>query len=151
MIPVPFRLVLGALLLLAVAAAQAQVYRWVDSNGRVQYSDRKPTEAKSAQEVRNTVSAIGSQSGTGSAAEREQDFQKRRQEQTESQQKQQQAATEQRQKAENCQRARENLAALQSGQRIARFTPSGERVYLEDNDRAAEVARTQQLVQANCN
>lgn len=32
-----------AALLVSAAAAHAQMYRWVDSNGRVQYSDRPPT------------------------------------------------------------------------------------------------------------
>jgi hypothetical protein len=155
MIPVPFRLALGALLLVA-ATAQAQVYRWVDSSGRVQYSDRKPTNAKDAQEVRNTVSSVGTQataaSGGGkSAAELEKDFQKRRLDQADAQQKQQQAAADQKQKSQNCQSARENLAALKSGQRIARFTQTGEKIYLDDSGRAAEIERNQQLVQANCN
>ena len=150
MILVPFRAAAWTLLLLLLAApAQAQLYKWVDSNGRIQYSDRKPPDGKQAQEVRNTVSSIGSQSG-GNAAEQEKEFQKRRQDQSETQQKQQQAAAEQQRQSENCQTARENLAALNSGQRIARFTPSGERVYLEDNDRAAEVARTQQIIQQSC-
>ena len=154
MIPVPFRLALGVVLLVAASAAQAQVYRWVDSSGRVQYSDRKPTNAKDAQQVRNTVSSVGTQSssasGGKSAAELDKDFQKRRAEQAEAQQKQQQAAADQKLQSQNCQTARENLAALKSGQRIARFTQSGERVYLEDNDRAAEVARNQQIVDSSC-
>jgi len=158
MIPVPFRFVLFALLLLA-PPAQAQLYKWVDANGRVQYSDRKPPDARQqTQEVRSTVSSIGSQpigagtsSGPKSAAELDKDFQKRRQEQADAQQKQQQAATQTKQKAENCQAARENLAALKSGQRIARFTATGEKIYLDDSGRAAEITRNQQLVQANCN
>ncbi|MCG6877346.1 MAG: DUF4124 domain-containing protein [Betaproteobacteria bacterium] len=156
--PVPFLIGLSALLLVAVPA-QAQLYKWVDANGRVQYSDRKPTDGRQqAQEVKNTVSSVGSQpigagttSGPKTAAELDKEFQKRRQEQTEAQQKQQQAATEQKQKAQNCQAARENLAALNSGQRIARFNEKGEKIYIDDSARAAEVARSRQLVQANCN
>lgn len=155
---VPFRIVLCAVFLLA-APAQAQLYKWVDSNGRVQYSDRKPPDGRQqAQEVRGTVSSIGSQpagagtsSGGKSAAELDSEFQKRRQEQAEAQKKQQQAATEQKQKSENCDAARRNLTALQSGQRIARFDQQGERIYLEDADRAREVERSREQVQANCN
>jgi hypothetical protein len=35
-------------LLLAVGAAQAQIYRWVDQNGRVQYSTEKPPKGVQA-------------------------------------------------------------------------------------------------------
>jgi len=156
--PVPFLIGLGALLWVA-GPVQAQLYKWVDANGRVQYSDRKPTDSRQqAQEVKNTVSSVGSQpigagtaSGPKTAAELDKEFQKRRQEQADAQQKQQQASTQQKQKAENCQAARENLAALKSGQRIARFTATGEKIYLDDSGRAGEIARNQQLVQANCN
>ncbi len=155
MIPVPFRVVLLALLLLA-APAQAQLYKWVDANGRVQYSDRKPTDTRQQpQEVRNTVSSIGSQStgaaaGGKSAADLDKDFQKRRQEQADAQQKQQQAAAEQKQNSEACDSARRNLAALNSGQRIARFNQQGEKTYLDDSNRVRETERAQQQVQTNC-
>lgn len=153
MIPVPFRLVLLALAFLA-APAQAQLYKWVDANGRVQYSDRKPTDARQQpQEVRNTVSSIGSQpsvAGGKTAAELDKDFQKRRQDQTDAQQKQQQAAAEQKQNSEACDAARRNLAALNSGQRIARFNQQGEKSYLDDADRVRETERAQQQVQNSC-
>jgi hypothetical protein len=155
MIPVPFRVVLLALLFLA-APAQAQLYKWVDANGRVQYSDRKPTDAKQQpQEVRNTVSSIGAQStgaaeGGKSAAELDKEFQKRRQEQAETQQKQQQAAADQKQSSEACDAARRNLAGLNSGQRVARFNQQGEKSYLDDAQRAQETERAQQQVQASC-
>ena len=153
MIPVPFRLVLLALAFLA-APAQAQLYKWVDANGRVQYSDRKPTDARQQpQEVRNTVSSVGSQpsvAGGKSAAELDRDFQKRRQEQDEAQQKQQQAAAEQKHNSEACDAARRNLAALNSGQRIARFNQQGEKSYMDDAQRAQELERTQRQVEASC-
>jgi septum formation inhibitor MinC len=157
MILVPFRALLpsalGALLLLAVPVHAQQLYKWVDSNGRVQYSDRKPPDGKQVQEVRSTVSSIGSQgagAGGKSPSELEKDFQKRQQEQTEAQQKQQQTAAAEKQKSTNCAAARSNLAALNSGQRVARFNSQGERVYLDDAARASEVEHAQQAVKANC-
>lgn len=43
----------------AALSAQAQVYRWVDEQGRVQYSDRKPEDgkAKPAQTTQLKISA----------------------------------------------------------------------------------------------
>jgi Domain of unknown function (DUF4124) len=158
MILVPFQRflpALGALLLIAMPVHAQQLYKWVDSNGRVQYSDRKPPDAtKQVQEVRSTVSSVGSQgavAGGKSPTELEKDFQKRRQEQTEAQQKQQQAATEQKQKSESCDAARRNLAALQSGQRMARFDKNGERVFMTDAEAASALERSQQQVKTYCN
>jgi Domain of unknown function (DUF4124) len=160
MIPVPFRVGLCALVYLffLAAPAQAQVYRWVDANGRVQYSDRKPPDGRQqAQEVRNTVSSVGSQpigaSATSegkSTAEVERDLQKQRQEQADAQKKQQASAAEQKAKSDNCTAARRNLATLNSGQRISRFNEKGEKSYLDDSGRAREVERAQQQIKANC-
>jgi Domain of unknown function (DUF4124) len=157
MILVPFRVLLpgmlGALLALVTPAHAQQLYKWVDSNGRVQYSDRKPPDGKQVQEVHGSVSSIGSQGGGAggkSPTELDKDFQKRHQEQAEAQQKQQQAAAEQKLRSESCDAARRNLAALQSGVRIQRYNENGEISYLDDASRPQEIARTQQLVQQNC-
>jgi two-component sensor histidine kinase len=53
-------------------------------------------------------------------------------------------------KAQNCQRARNQLQMLQSGVRMARANDKGEREFLDDKARADEIARTQQLISANC-
>ncbi|NJN39716.1 MAG: DUF4124 domain-containing protein [Gammaproteobacteria bacterium] len=140
------------------APAQAQLYKWVDSNGRVQYSDRKPPDGKQSQEVKSTVSAVGSQPiGAGpssegkTAAEVDKELQKQRQELAKSQQKQQQSAAEQKQKADSCSAAQRNLAGLQSGQRIARFDLNGEKSYLDDSGRARETELAQKQVDQYCN
>jgi len=148
-----------ALILAFALPAHAQLYKWVDSNGRVQYSDRPPAGGKKAEQISNAnASSVGSQAPVAGAKEGartptdlEQDFRKRRAEQAEADKKQQQAAAEQRQKSETCDAARRNLAALQSGQRIARFNEKGERSYLEDAARAGEIERAQQQIQSHCN
>ncbi len=153
--PASLRIGLCALVSAVIWAAPGhaqQLYKWTDANGRVQYSDRKPPDGKQAVEVRNTVSSVGSQKSVGgkSASELDKEFQKRREEQAESQQKQQQTAMQDKQKAESCDAARRNLAALQSGQRIERYNMNGERSYLSDADRPREIQRNQQLVEQNC-
>lgn len=52
--------------------------------------------------------------------------------------------------AENCQRARNQLTALEGGQRMARFNERGEREVLDDAARAQEVTRMQEFIDANC-
>jgi hypothetical protein len=51
---------------------------------------------------------------------------------------------------ENCQRARENLKTLDSGQRIARVKADGEREILSDEQRATEVRRTREAMATDC-
>ena len=54
------------------------------------------------------------------------------------------------QRRDNCQRARQHVATLQSGPRIARNNAQGEREILDDKGRAAEVAMAQRVVDSDC-
>jgi hypothetical protein len=51
---------------------------------------------------------------------------------------------------ENCQRAREQLATLDSGQRIARIKADGERDILDDEQRAKEARRVRDIMASDC-
>ncbi len=51
---------------------------------------------------------------------------------------------------DNCRRAREQLATLDSGQRIARVKADGEREYLDDAARAQESQRARQVISSDC-
>ena len=51
---------------------------------------------------------------------------------------------------ENCQRAREQVATLDSGQRIARVKADGEREILDDEQRAKESRRVRELIASDC-
>ncbi|MBK6649813.1 MAG: DUF4124 domain-containing protein [Betaproteobacteria bacterium] len=53
-------------------------------------------------------------------------------------------------RADNCERAKRNLASLQSGARISQTNAQGEREFMTDEGKAAEIQRTQGIVDANC-
>jgi len=53
-------------------------------------------------------------------------------------------------KAENCQRARQGKATLDSGIRVARLNDSGEREIIDDTARASEQQRMQSVIDADC-
>ncbi|MES2363018.1 MAG: DUF4124 domain-containing protein [Pseudomonadota bacterium] len=53
-------------------------------------------------------------------------------------------------KADNCERAKTNLATLQSGVRMAAVNANGEREIFDDDKRAAETKRTQEIIDSNC-
>ena len=52
--------------------------------------------------------------------------------------------------AENCTRARGQLAALEQGQRIVRYDAKGEKEYLDDRTRAEETQRVRGVIAADC-
>jgi hypothetical protein len=51
---------------------------------------------------------------------------------------------------ENCTAVRSNVAALQSGGRAARFNEKGEKVYIDDSERQAEITKQQAQVAQYC-
>ncbi len=53
-------------------------------------------------------------------------------------------------RAENCRQARNQLTALESGQRIARTNDKGEREVLDDAGRAQETQRTREVIASEC-
>lgn len=143
------------LVILAVAllpaAAQAQILKCIGAGGRVEFAAACPpgTKAESTG-IRNNPGAApaGSQK---SLAERDADFRKRRMEQQETAKKSEEKSRESADRKQNCESAQTYLRSLQSGQRILNNDPkTGERVFLEDADRPAEIARAQRAVDANC-
>ena len=150
------RIVIALLVLLAPHAAHAQLMKCVGSDGRVEYASECPPGTKGMETgIKNTregPSGGGAPAGQGkSLAEREAEFRKRRTEGAESSKKAEAKAAEEAQKRAACEQAQVYLRSLQDGQRISRIDPkSGERVFLEDPDRPAEVARAQSAVNSNC-
>ena len=142
--------------LLAPFAAHGQLLKCVSPDGRIEYAAECPPGAKEVQTgIRSTregpSSSGASSSQQKSIAEREAEFRKRRMESADAQKKEEAKAAELAQNRENCERARIYLKSLQEGQRISQIDPrTGERIYLEDPQRPAEIARAQQAVASNC-
>jgi hypothetical protein len=53
-------------------------------------------------------------------------------------------------RADNCQRARDQLRTLESGQRMQRIAPNGEREIIDDAQRASETQRVRGIIATVC-
>lgn len=148
------KIVLACCLLLAPLAAHGQLLKCISKDGKVEYAAQCPAGTKEQQTgIKNSPGGLtpNSKSKQPSFAEREADFRKRRAEQGEAQAKQEKDAAESAQRKLACEDARNYLTGLESGVRIARTDPTtGERVFLEDANRAQEIERARQSVQTNC-
>jgi hypothetical protein len=141
-------------LLIAAVPASAQMLKCVGKDGKVEYAAQCPPGTKEQQTgIKNEPGAIKPVAPTQqkSLAEREADFRKRQTEGAETRQKDEKKAAETAQNQEACLNAKANLAALQEGHRVTTVDPkTGERVFVEDAQRPAEIARAQGLVTNNC-
>ena len=150
-------------LLFAAGTANAQMYRWVDKDGKVRYGDTPPPGAKtstikapasgSAPPATASKDAKDGKDGkrtTLTNAEKDQEYRKRREDAAKIAQKDEQDRRAKADRSEGCDRAKERLRTAQSGERIAKTNSSGERYILDDSQVAQEIASAQQSMQQAC-
>lgn len=151
-------LILGLSLAFA-AGASAQLYRWVDKDGRVRYTDTPPPAGVQSRTVgapaaapapATDAAAQGASKGPLTPADQEQAFRKRRLEAQKAAEKSELARKEAEAKQQNCARAQEYLRTLESGQRVTRTNAQGEREFIDDATRARETQAARQAVQDWC-
>ena len=146
--------------------ASAQMYKWVDSDGKVQYSDKPPPSNIKTEKLREPARAASTpaasdakggtpkdaaKAGPKTAAEQEQAFRKRQLDAAKAQEEEAKKQAQARDRAENCKRAKAALANLQIGGRQMRIDEKGERVFLDDQQIVQETAKAQQEAAAACN
>jgi hypothetical protein len=161
-------------------SAGAEIYKWTDKDGGTHFSDMPPpqTEAetlntpalprpappdtrknaaedetetdKDSAESAPPASAIPAAAPARSLAERELEFRQRRAAAAKSRAKAEADAALADRRAQDCQRARAQHHALASSQRVARPTADGGRTFLDDDERDAEIARTQEFIDKIC-
>jgi hypothetical protein len=145
------------LLLLCSALASAQVYKWVDKDGKVQYSDQPPPNAAKGEKaiaVPKSPPSVASPKGVArskSAAELDAEFRKRSVEREEGRVKQDKEAADEKQREAQCASAKSNLAQLESGTRIAKYDEKGERYFLEDENRPRAIEEARKAADSWCN
>jgi hypothetical protein len=146
------------LLLCSLAAGlQAEVYRWVDEQGRVHFSDRPPRQTEpsySSQAASGAAKKSGTAAATGNeTGRREKELRMLRILEAEREKK---AATAARQKRlqsiqrRNCEIARMNLDAARASNRIYRRDADGNKVYFNEAEIAKEMAARQAKVDKWC-
>lgn len=155
-----------ALCLLAAGVGAEAQWKWRDANGRVQYSDLPPPPNTPLQNILQSpikapmprvtaidppgTAASGVPGSAASAVDPALEAKRKQAEQEEAAKQRAQEAQQVQAKVQNCERAQTALRTLDSGQRISRVNPQGEREYLDDATRAREQAQARQSISANC-
>ena len=159
---------LSAMVVTAAPSAWAQ-WKWKDSKGQVHISDLPPprdvpdkdvmqrpadTAKRAAAAAAAQASAANTSAASAPAAKPKVDpeIEARRVRQEQEQKAKDKAAEEKAsaQRSDNCQRARQHLATLESGMRIARLNDKGEREIIDDKTRAEEMQRARQVMASEC-
>jgi type IV secretory pathway VirB10-like protein len=155
-----------------VAGAQ---WRWLDKNGRTVFSDQPPPQdipvanivgqpRASARKAPASDPAAAASAASAAAAPpkppasaaklsgRDKDLmeKKKQAEAAEAEKRSAQVEELAKARAENCARAKRSKATFDSGARVARTNEKGEREYLDDAGRAAEVKRLEGVIASDC-
>jgi hypothetical protein len=125
----------------------AQVYKWVDQNGRIQYGDMPPLGKADPELLRASPNQERNQPARPASnwEDSEREFQKRRI------QKQMQAEKENPpiSAAQLCGNARDKLQML-DGRVVYRVNEKGERIYMNDEERSAIETKAKQDMAKYC-
>jgi hypothetical protein len=141
-------------------------WKWKDGKGQVHVSDLPPPRdipdkdvmQRPNDSVRRAAAAAAAQASAASAGASvskpkvDPELEARRARQEQEQKAREKAAEDKAssQRSENCQRARQHMATLESGMRLARVNEKGEREILDDKARAEEMQRARQVMASEC-
>jgi hypothetical protein len=130
--------------------AQAELFKWTDAQGKVNYSDQPPTV--NAQTVKGSSPAQAETASQATQALNAQDqaYQKRLKDAEDARLKADKEAELTRIKRENCDKARNNLSTLQNTPRVYFTNAAGQRVYMDDAARASALVNNQKAVSEFC-
>jgi len=140
-------------LILCTAPAYAALYKWVDEQGNVHYSDQAPsgkTKSDTTLNIPNQPAATPATNTAKSWQEKDLEYKKRQAAAAEAEAKQQKEAQDAKAKTTNCEQAKNNLARLKIGGRIFTYDDKGNRSYMDDAQRAKATADAQKSISDWC-
>jgi hypothetical protein len=151
-------------LTVASISTHAETFQWKDSNGQTVVSDvPPPATAKGRRSIGGVKPAVVSEAipdktadaakaadAPKTTAEKDLEFKKRQQEAKEKAEKQSKEQAAEKEKSENCERARRNLAALESNQPLSTLDEKGERKFMNTSQRDQEIERARKFIADSC-
>jgi hypothetical protein len=145
---------LGAALFFAAVPVDASIYKWVDAQGNTHYSQAAPTDQK-AREVVAPPTQPAAEAGRRQPDKVMQELEtiQRNQGPRGAEHEAQQKESRQREaeiRQARCAEIRYNLAVLRRPAPVFTVSESGEREYLEDEERAAEISRLTEAEASIC-
>ena len=141
---------------LATATVAAQVFKWIDKDGKVNFSDTPPpAEAVKGEAKKLTVLPAANTPAPALAkvkiaVDQAKEAEKKKTELADKGKKDETAEQNAKQNEERCKDAKRYLSTLDSGTPIRQSNDAGERVFMNDEQRASETARAKIAATESC-
>ena len=136
-------------LLVAAGPASAVLYKWVDANGRVSYSDQPPPASVKA-EVVGGAPPPAAPDAVRAMANQEAHLKKRQTQRADDQKKAEKARADAVAQQQACTEAKGQIRIYESDQPITRINEKGEPVYMDEARRTKERERLQAQIRERC-
>jgi hypothetical protein len=149
-------LLIGLALLASSAVAESEIYKWVDEEGNVHYSDCPPPPSCDVETIQAEPAPDPSDVRRAQErldqmlAEQEESKAERDQEKLDTERKRVLAVKLAVARKQVCIRARQNLYVLQVQRPVFYIDENGKYVYLDDEIRLLEINRMLNLIAENC-
>jgi hypothetical protein len=140
------RIIVLALACAIAPLAAAQLYKYVDKDGKTVYSDQPPANVDSQQLHVST----GTSSGSKSYVARDKELDKTREADKERDKKKEVTAENARLAEERCNIAQSNLRTYSDGGRLFKYNAQGEREVMNDDEISTERDKAQKQVDEAC-
>lgn len=139
-------------ILLFSVTASAQIYKWVDENGKTQYTDQPPPPgvAKEGQklDIKSAPASMNNETDrSNNLAEERLDFDKRQQQKKEEEANQQAKAQEDK---KNCVEAQGRLRIFTDSPRLTVPDGNGGIAYVDDDMRQKQINEANKAIAASC-
>lgn len=131
----------------ALLAQSKTMYKWVDENGVVHFSDRKPPEVQAQQEAVPTMNASSGPNPYAAATPASEQAEARRQEIAE---KNEAARAQQQELNAKCSAWRSELSRIEPTRRVFYKNEAGETVRMDDEVRVQRVDLLKQSIADHC-
>ncbi|HEB56680.1 MAG TPA: DUF4124 domain-containing protein [Gammaproteobacteria bacterium] len=141
------------LLLIGLSIAQAQIYKWVDDNGQVHYSEQAPDKTREAKEVHLPRDAPSAAVVSPEQRQQKRDNLLRAFDEERKLRKQAQAKKNQQnaRRRHNCILARDKLKNYERASVLYDLDETGKRIYLSDSQRSRAETALKNRISKWCN
>jgi Skp family chaperone for outer membrane proteins len=134
---------------LTAAPASAVMYKWVDANGRITYSDQPPTGNMKI-EVVNGAPPAANTDAVREMANQEAELKKRLAQRADEQKNAAKSRADTVAKQQACTEARSQVRVYDSDLLIARVNEKGEQVFLDESMKRQERERLEAIARKRC-
>lgn len=134
----------------SLSASADQVYRWVDKDGHVHYSQTPPSSTLVNAQTLNINTPPPDPTGLQNDQKMAQQNQDRDKQADDAQKKDQAAAAQHEQQQKECNYLQQRLQLLEQSARVATVDAQGNKSYISDDDRAKQEQDLQDQINKTC-